>query len=141
MKIKFALLIVALSLSLSNCKKDKQNSPKSLTSKTWRRGLIDKNPATNPTGKVLYYAAETCERDDTFKFGKDGKLTINRNNHKCDPNEIKIESQPYTLDTIAKKLIIDGTEYTLAEASLEQIKYYSTVPEGVGFESLIYLLQ
>lgn len=136
------LFILTASLFLfSNCGKENINSTDILVSKTWKRGLIDKNPSSNPTGKILYYAVLNCEKDDVFKFNSDGKLTINRSIEKCDINENQSETQTYTLDRTTKKLVINGIEYTLAEESKEQIKYFSPVPSTTGSDNLIFLLQ
>lgn len=141
MKIKVLIVILFVSITFSNCRKDKQDPPQTLTSKIWKRGLTDINPSTNPHGKVIYYAVKNCEKDDTFKFGTNGKLILNRNEDKCDPDKSQIASKSYVIDRAAKKLVINGTEYTLAEVSKNQIKYYSAIPAGTGYEYLIFLLQ
>lgn len=142
MKIKLYLIVVLFSLTLLHCKKDDKTSPTSiLTSKVWHRGFTDLNPATNPPGNAIYHAVKDCERDDTFTFGVDGKLTLDRGDDACDPGEAQVERELYTIDRPAKELVIAGTTYTLAEESSEQIKYYANIPSGTGFESLVFLLQ
>lgn len=141
MKTK-TLIIVALSLfTFSNCKKDNKSSINILISKTWKKGLTDKNPSTNPSERVLYKAVQDCEKDDTFKFGTGGNLIVNRNSDKCDPNELQNETYTYTLNRTTKELVINGTKYVLAEESNNQIKYYAAIPSQTGYDYLVFLLE
>ncbi len=141
MKIKL-LPIMAISLFLfSNCKKEKSNPINIIESKAWKRALVDKNPSTNPVGSILYHPIQNCEKDDTFKFNDDGNLIVDKNADKCEPNEVQIETQKYTINRTTKELIINGTKYTLAEESDLQIKYYGTLPSGTGYNYVVFLLQ
>lgn len=142
MKIKH-LIIIALSLLASlSCKKESESSPSNaLTSKFWKRALNDNNPLTNPSGAAIYYSVQNCEKDDSFRFGLDGNVALNRNIEKCDPNELQSETLTYTLNRTTKELDINGTKFTLAEESTSQIKYYATIPSNTGFQNLIFLLQ
>lgn len=139
------LVIVALSLftlfTFSSCKKDNKNSTDIFTSKTWKRGLTDKNPSTNPPGKVLYSPVQNCEKDDTFKFATDGSFIINRSTEKCDLDESQNETDTYTLNRTTRELVISGVRYILAEESSNQIKYYVTIPSQTGYDYLVFLLQ
>jgi hypothetical protein len=139
------LTIAALSLftlfTFSGCKKDNKNSTDIFTSKTWKRGLTDKNPSTNPPGKVLYNPVQNCEKDDTFKFATDGSFIVNRNAEKCDPDELQNETDTYTLNTTTKEFVINGVSYTLAEESANQIKYYVAIPSQTGYNYMVFLLQ
>ena len=141
MKIYQLLITVLVTIALSSCTRENDDQKNILMSKTWKRAKADLNPATNPRGPILYYAVQNCETDDTFIFNEDGTLTINRNNDKCSQNEVQNESQSYSLNRQSKVLIIDGTTYTLAEESNQQIKYYAVVPATNGFQYLIFLLQ
>ncbi len=140
MKTKLLTLFVLL-FAFSNCKKDDTSSSNILLSKTWKRALYDKNPSTNPQGTILYHFVRDCEIDDTYKFGSDGNLMVNKNSDKCDQSELQTENQVYTLNRTNKELIINGTKFTLAEESNNQIKYYTPVSSGNGFQNLIFLLQ
>lgn len=142
LKIFSIILLMASLFALSNCKKDDNHSPVNiLSSKVWKRGLTDKNPATNPSGKIVYYAVKDCEKEETFKFDLNGTLTLNRHGEKCDPNESTQEILSYTLNQETKKLTIDGTDYILLEESENQIKYAAVLPSATGDEYLIFLLQ
>jgi len=138
--IKFLAILSFAILSLSGCNTDDEKSSDFLTSKTWKRGLIDKNPSSNPEG-ALYYGVQSCEMDDTFKFGSDGKVILDRKIEKCDQSEVQTETLTYLLNTSAKEFTLDGTRYTLAEASESQIKYYVAIPAQTGYGTLIFLLQ
>lgn len=136
------LLLTPVIFTLPACKKDTGNPPKNiLSSKTWKRGLTDKNPSTNPPGKIIYYAVKDCEKDDTFKFDPDGELTLNRNNSQCNPDEQKVALLTYALQEETKKLTIDGTDYILLEESKNQVKYGAALSSGTGNEYLVFLLQ
>jgi hypothetical protein len=139
-KTLLPFILIAI-FSLTNCKKDNPGSSDILLSKTWKKALSDKNPSSNPSGTVTYYAVQNCEKDDIFKFNSDGKLTLNKNADKCDPNENQNVTQSYTINRTSKELVIDGTKFTLAEETNSQIKYYTVVPSATGFQYLIFLLQ
>lgn len=141
MRAKIFIGVILILIAFVGCEKDEHNSPQTLISKIWERGLVDKNPSTNPEGDVVYYAVKDCEKDNTFKFDIKGELIVNKNDKKCNPNELQIETQNYSINRAENKLIINGIEYTLAEESKSQIKYYSTIPTGTGNEYLIFLLQ
>lgn len=137
-----SLVIMALIvLMLSSCKKNSESAPNLLTSKTWKFSLTDKNPATNPSGANAYYAVQNCEKDDTFKFGSDGKLEWFRNKDQCGINETPVVTRTYTYNHKTKELLIDGDKFILAEESKSQIKYYKPIARTNGFDNLIFLLQ
>jgi hypothetical protein len=148
MKNTYLALVVLIGLTLCSCKKDSKSSSNTLVSKTWKRALVDKNPATNPASpsgtinsSIVYYAVEDCEKDDTFKFDTDGNLTFKRNAEKCDPMEQSEEVQSYTIDRVKKELTINGVKYNLAEESKDQIKYYALLPSNNDPRFLVFLLQ
>lgn len=141
MKINHLALVAVFMLAFANCKKNADQPATWLTSKIWKRALIDKDPSTNPQGANIYYAVQNCEKDDTFKFGTDGNLAINRGAQKCELNEQQNETQTYSVDRAKKELIINGVKFTLTEETTEQIKYYATVPFATGYQQLIFLLQ
>lgn len=135
------VLFILIAIFLTNCKKDNPGSSDILISKTWKRALNDKNPSTNPSGPIIYYAVQNCEKDDTFKFNSDGTLALDRSANKCDLGENQNVTQSYTVNRTNKELVIEGTKYTLAEETDSQIKYYTVIPSATGVQYLIYLLQ
>jgi hypothetical protein len=141
MKTKLLLTAVLFTIAFSNCSKEKEKKTNTLTSKTWKRAWTDMNPTTNPQEPFLYYAVQNCEKDDTFTFNGDGSLIIDRNDVRCDQNELRVENQSYSINRQTKELVIGGTTYTLAEESNKQIKYYTVIPTPSGFQYLIFLLQ
>ena len=141
MKTKLSTFITLTLITFFACNKDENSSNTIITSKTWKRALIDKNPSTNPQGVISYYAVLDCEKDDTFKFESSDNLVINRGTNKCETNESQNSTQTYTLNRANKELVINGTRFTLVEESSEQIKYYATLPMASGFSQVIYLLQ
>jgi hypothetical protein len=132
-------LILFLAL-LSSCKEKDENEPANfLLAKDWKRGLVDKNTSTNPPGRIVYYAVLNCQKEDTFRFGSDGTLTINQGTDKCDNNESVYKTVAYTKNN--KDLILDGVKFTLAEESKTQIKYYAPLPPATGYDYMVYLLE
>lgn len=141
MNRKFLPFFLIPVLGLTNCKKDKSTSTEILVSKIWKKALNDKNPSTNPTGTVIYSSVQNCDLDDTFSFGTDGKLLVNKGAVKCEQNETQNTTQTYSLNRTTKEFTINGTNYILAEESSSQIKFYTAIPNGTGFQYLIFLLQ
>lgn len=137
------LFFMLLLLVFSACKKEADDTPPGsyLLSKTWKRALIDKNPSTNPAGDILFYPVLDCQKDDTFKFGANGTLTISYGTNKCDSNEASSKTMSYTYNKSTKELIIDGIKYTLAEESGNQLKYYGLVPSATKFVHVVYLFE
>ena len=140
MKTTQIILIAFTIFIFSGCSKNNENIADALTSKTWKKGLVDKNPSTNPKERTMYSPIYDCEKDDTYKFRSDEKLVLNKSTVKCDQNESQTETHNYTIDRANKRLIINGYPYSLAEESATQIKYYAAVPFSDGLVNVIYLL-
>ena len=142
-RILFFMGLIGFMITFSGCDKDEQISD-ILTSKSWKRGMVDLNTSTNPPGDHSYYPLFDCDTDDKYTFQKDGILVIERGTNKCEQDEESIERLHYSIDRENNELIIDSTRYLLAEESETQIKYYKMVPAG-GTNSLlknmIFLLQ
>ena len=134
-------LIVLLFVAFISCKKDDEKASVTLTSRTWKRASVDRNTSTNPAINVLYYASQDFEKDDTFKFGTDGKLTINRGALKSSVDQQQIEVQNYTFVSATQQLTINGEKFTLAEQSKTQLKYYATLPNATGNQYLIFIFE
>ena len=141
MDTRFSVTLLLAVFIFSTCKKDNSSSTDILSSRAWTRALNDKNQSTNPPGRIIYYAVQNCEKDDTFKFGSDGKLIINRNAHKCDPEESQNETQPYSLNRMTKELVINGDKFTLTEESSNQVKYYAPLSPSTDYDYIVFLLQ
>ncbi|TKB96203.1 hypothetical protein [Pedobacter cryophilus] len=139
-KFKLVGLILILFTTISSCKEDNAASV-SINHKVWAPALIDKNSSSNPSGQILYYAVLDCEKDDSYRFGTDGKLTINRGTNKCNNAELSTEVVNYTYNLSNKELIIKGVKYTVADESAVQLKYYTAIPNATGFQSLIFLFE
>lgn len=101
------LLILALTLTVSSCKKDETTLSKKelLTSKSWQLSSIIENGITN----VLH----DCDMDNILTFLTNGKYTKDPNVIKCDFGDT-IESGTWTLSSDEKFLILDdGTQMTI----------------------------
>ncbi|OGX85906.1 hypothetical protein BEN48_13910 [Hymenobacter glacialis] len=138
------LLAAAAALGCTSCGSDTPAPPDAevLLTKSWKRGMQDKNPSANPAN-VLFYPVQTCEQDDTFTFAADGTVLIDQGATKCSQNEPRTVSQSYSIDRTTKELRINGQKFKLLEETREQIKYSAELPpvNGAGFSSLIFLLQ
>jgi hypothetical protein len=139
-KLKIVCLILILFTTISSCKED-NTAFVSITSKVWAPALTDKNSSSNPSGQILYYAVLDCEKDDSYRFGTDGKLTINRGTNKCNNAELSTEIVNYTYNSSTKELIIKGIKYTVADESAVQLKYYTAIPNATGIQYLIFLFE
>lgn len=141
MKKRLILLLSLCVLLFSNCDKDNTEHENILLTKTWKRGLIDKNPKSNPLEKIIYYPVRECEKDDTFKFNSNNTLTINKGLDKCNPTESSSETIKYSYDNLKNELIMDGTKYTVTEESNGQIKYFAPLSPATGFAYFVYILE
>lgn len=143
MRILFSFFAM-YTLCLFSCKKDEKASTNTdqltlLTSKSWKPSLTDKNSSTNPAGKNIYHATMDCEKDDRYLFSKSNKLTISKGAQQCNSNEEDSALTNYSVDFNAKKISVQGTNYTLAEVSATQLKYYAVTPSVSGYENIIFL--
>ena len=104
----FFLLVIALTIAVTSCKKDAVTKSKKelLTSNQWKY-LSSK---TNGVADVL----DACEKDDFVIFSSNGTYTYNPTTIKCDPSET-IQTGNWTLSSDEKTLSIDGDEATIVE--------------------------
>lgn len=137
-KFNLGYFFLILLFAFSACKEENVLSI-NINHKAWNPVLIDKNSSSNPTGQILYYAVLDCEKDDSYRFGTDGKLTINRGTNKCNNAELSTEVVNYTYNSSNKELIIKGIKYVVADESVVQLKYYTAIPNASGIQYLIYL--
>ena len=141
MKINRLLILILPAILNLQCKKDEIAPKDVLLHKSWKKTIADKNLYSNPPGKILYATVLTCQKDDIYKFNEDGKLILQKGSAKCQQIEASSESISYSYNSATKELIIGGTNYTLAEASEDQIKYYTALPAGSGSDYLVFLLE
>ncbi|OGX80864.1 hypothetical protein BEN47_06315 [Hymenobacter lapidarius] len=142
MKHLLLLLASATSLVFTSCEKN-ASAPQvkeALLTKTWKRGIQDKNPPANPAN-ASFYPVQSCEQDDTFTFAADGMVLINQGATKCSQNEPQTITQAYSINRATKELRINGQKFKLLEETEQQIKYSAELPPTTGFSSLIFLLQ
>ncbi len=142
MKPRLLLLAAATSFVFTGCEKNTSmpQAKDALLTKTWKRGMQDKNPSANPAN-ASFYPVQTCEQDDTFTFAADGTVLIDQGAAKCSQNEPRTVSQSYGINRATKELMINGQKFKLLEETQDQIKYSTELPATTGFGSLIFLLQ
>ena len=144
--VKYFSTIFILLMCFYSCgSKDKNVSNENiLTSKSWKRGMTDRNSSTNPTSnsqEILYAAIPSCQQDDVLQFNSDGKLVINNGSDKCSTDEQATQTVNYSYDKTNNELTIDGVKYKVAEMTSSQIKYYAELSSQTGYSYIVYLLQ
>ncbi|WP_345210474.1 hypothetical protein [Mucilaginibacter gynuensis] len=129
-KYNLKLVIAVMLMFTLGCKKDKADKDPMtlLTSKNWTPTDRDEDNSTNPADGTSYYAVHNCEKDDTYTFNKDLKLSINGGDSPCQLNEVNPQVSDYNVDFAAKKITIKGTTYTIAAITATQLKIYITLP-------------
>jgi outer membrane lipoprotein-sorting protein len=141
MKKKLLLIVALFGVFVSGCKQEDEEPKDLLLHKTWKRTRSDKNNLTNPSGRILYAAVLSCQKDDAYKFNSDGTLSITSGTEKCITNELANKNVTYSHNEITKELMIDGIKYTLAEESEDQIKYYAALPSESGSDYIVFMLE
>lgn len=141
-KISFLFLSFIFLVAIA-CKKDKTTID-ILTSKSWKPSINDKNPALTPGipgVNVSYYPVQECDKDDTYTFAKNGKLTINYGSNKCVDDQPTTLVLDYSYNRANNELIIDGQKFTVISEKTEQLKYYAPLPHNTGYEYVVHLLE
>jgi len=141
MKINQLLILTVLAFLSLQCKKEGVEPKDILVSKEWKKTVADKNLYSNPSGKILYASVLNCQKDDTYRFNENGKLTLKKGSSQCEMIEAASEDLPYSYNKASKELIISGIKYTLAEATSVQIKYYAPLPADSGSDYIVFLLE
>lgn len=131
------LFILSLAFLFISCENEGKNDADFLYSKTWKIGLTDNNPSTNPQGQIVYHAPKQCDLDDIYSFQKNGEVLINKGNEKCTADESSSETATFSIDVENKVLTIGNEHFTIVDFNKSQIKYYHSISSGY----LMYLLQ
>ncbi len=114
-KLTFALAaLVALTLMVSSCKKDKDNPTPStpapqtktqiLTSHSW----IAKSMVSNNVD--FYPFMPACEKDNFLTFKANGTSTYDEGALKCDPSDPQVENGTWKFIANETKIIIDNSD-------------------------------
>lgn len=143
---KILILLPCLILIAGACKKERNPNPDAkeqalLLSKGWKYALNDKNPSTNPSGEIVYVAMPACALDDVYKFGIYNQLKVDRGEEKCDPGEERGFDTNYSVDFPTGKVVFEDKEYTLAEVSATQLKFYQTTTLPAGQSHLVLIFE
>ena len=102
----------------------------------------DKDSTYKPFPDYVRAFWEMSDKDEMmYDYSGNGFGLVNKGAIKCEQNETQNTTQTYSLNRTTKEFTINGTKYILAEESNSQIKYYTTIPSGTGFQYLIFLLQ
>lgn len=115
-KINLILLLSAVILSVSSCKKDDDATPATTTTTTtktktnselligvWKFTSFTENGTED---------SEACEKDDTEEFKANNVVVSNPGTVKCEDDDA-IENDTYALSTDQKSLTLDGDIWTI----------------------------
>jgi hypothetical protein len=100
---KITLLAFVALAALSSCKKDDSTADNKalLTSGKW------KLTAETVKGVNTFTTKANCDKDNTWAFTTDGKLTLDEGATKCDPTDPQTETGTWIFtDTEQKKMVI-----------------------------------
>lgn len=110
----FAMLTLALVVTLSSCKKDDEEKTATdyLTGGNWTTTGMIINPGIDIGGVVITdvfdVLIEDCSKDDFVSFNGDGTITEDEGATKCDPDD------PQTITDGTWTLSSDGTTLTVS---------------------------
>ncbi len=135
-RLTFITALTLVCTFIFGCKKDKEEPIGILTSKTWKRTTVDKNPSTNPLGYFLYAPIIDCNGDDIYKFSPDGTYTLDPGGNRCGDEEIRVDKY----DAVNKEIYINGNKFQICEISRNQIKFLAPIDGRTGSLSAIFLL-
>jgi hypothetical protein len=133
-----AILIIA---GLSSCHKDdpKPLSKTDLISRTW------KVTGTTVNGIDIFSSTPACQKDDLWKFTKNGTITFDEGATKCDPSDPQTETSNWSFtenETKIKLTSLDGSSTetdTLTELTATTLKI-STVDTSTGTPITLVLI-
>ena len=110
------LLIITLTVSVLNCKKD-ENVPTSrkdlLSGKTWIMTAETISPAININGTLItdFFSQEaSCTKDDIGKFNANGTYTLEEGQTKCNVNDPQVfETGTWTFNSDETVLVLTSS--------------------------------
>lgn len=144
-RLSFIIAFAVVCTFIFGCKKDEEEPIDMLTSKTWKWAAVDKNPSTNPKGKIEYRKAWDCELDDRFYFYANGTYEVKNPDTKCMSQADDFKNNRFNLDL---NEIYFGTDETLriSEISKNQVKFYLKlsyvgIPDPTAPDYLVMILE
>ena len=140
------VLLVALTLMTTGCKKDTEVKPKTreelLMGKSWKITALTVNPAVNGSTDV-YANTLACINDNRYEFKTGGVLTIDEGPTKCDPADPQTSQGTWSLNADKTQLTMtidsDVTVVTITELTESTLKGQST--QGIYTLSITYQRQ
>ncbi len=122
-RLSFIIALVIICTFFVGCKKDKEEPIDILTSKTWKRATVDKNPSTNPKGSIKYFEISGCVKDDVFYFYNNGTYEIKNPDGTCATQISGFNISKYNLNS-NEFYVGNSSAGTIAEISKKQLKFY-----------------
>jgi len=122
-RLSFITALAVVCTFFVGCKKDKEEPIDILTSKTWKRAAVDKNPSTNPKGSIKYFEISGCVKDDVFYFYDNGTYEIKNPDGTCSTQMSGFKISKYNLNS-NEFYLGNSTVGEIAEISKKQLKIY-----------------
>lgn len=144
-RLSFVIALAVICTFIFGCKKDKEEPIDILTSKTWKWAAVDKNPSTNPKGKIMYFENTGCLKDDVIYFYATGNYEIKNPDSRC---SMMLDGFRKNTFNISSNEFSFGSDRlgTIAEVSKKQVKIYFpirlyVVPDGAMPDYLVMILE
>ncbi len=143
MKLKLLLTrIFFLFFLFSACEKDDeiiQTTSKTdlLSNGQWKITMYTLTPPMDLDGDGIadsdgLAAMDACQRDNLFKFSRNGTLTIDEGLTKCNPNDPQQEISTWSFRNNETEIIIDGTTGLLQELTPSRMRVQVNFGNGKG---------
>ena len=116
MKRIYSLIAMAMLIFTLACKKDKNNGKMDIISSgDWKIITINIEPGYdyNADGNIdteIFQFYDACERDNSYRFRRDGTLEINEGPLKCNPSDDQVEYADWEFIDNETGMVIEGQE-------------------------------
>jgi hypothetical protein len=132
--------LLALTLFVASCKKDKTNA-ELLRSKNWKLvSLTIDPPITIPfplpgvTYSDVFATLENCEKDDLTRFNEGGVVTFDEGTTKCNPAAPQTVNGVYSINSTETIVTVDNQDWNIAEISESKLKVtYKQAITGINY--------
>ncbi|RZK90602.1 MAG: hypothetical protein EOO98_07995 [Pedobacter sp.] len=144
-RFTFVIALAIVCTFIFGCKKDKEEPIDILTSKTWKWATVDKNPSTNPKGKIVYREPWGCELDDRFSFYANGTYEVKNPDSKCMSQADGFKNNKFNIN-LNEFYLGSSSVGTIAEISKNQLKFYFKlntvdVPDPAAPDYVVMILE
>jgi hypothetical protein len=143
--MKKLLLLAAVALSLSACKKDEDKTPSIsrtdlLVDKDWI--LKDQIETFGSTTTSVYSKVDACAQDNFLRFTKPNLVVRNEGTLKCNTTDPQVKNGTWAFSGDDAKLTIDSEAYNVTELTDGSMKLSATLVKvgttSAGTFTLVY---